>query len=103
MAGIREMALGIAAALRSDAVLNPLPVEFWGYAPEDAALLLKCIVDECRDADIALEQVTADPIVVQELSGTKTDSVFVYAGVTVTADPACAGRMSIFRAQTPQT
>ncbi len=60
---------------------------------------LKYIVDECGDADIPVEQVTADPIVVQELSGTKTESGVVYAGVTVTADPASEGRMSIFRAR----
>jgi hypothetical protein len=46
-----------------------------------------------------VEQVTADPIVVQELSGTKTESGVVYAGVTVTADTACAGRFSIYRAR----
>lgn len=97
MAGMREMALGIASALRNDDVPNPLPVELWGYAPESAAQLLKYIVDECRDADIAVDQVTADPLVVQELSGTKTESGIVYAGVMVTADPACAGRMSIYR------
>lgn len=100
MAGMREMALGIASALRSDAAPNPLPVELWGYAPEDAAQLLKYIVDECRDAAIAVEQVTADPIVVQELSGTKTESGVIYAGVAVTADPASRGRMSICRART---
>ncbi len=60
---------------------------------------LKYIVDECGDADIPVEQVTADPIVVQELSGTKTESGVVYAGVTVTADTAFAGRFSIYRAR----
>ncbi len=98
MAGMREMALGVASALRSGGAPNPLPVELWGYAPEEAARLLKYIVDECRDAGIAVEQVAADPIVVQELSGTKTESGVVYAGVAVAADPACEGRMSIYRA-----
>ncbi len=99
MAGMREMALGIASALESGAAPNPLPVELWGYAPEDAAQLLKYIIHECRDADIAVEQITADPVVVQELSGTKSESGVLYAGVTVTADPACAGRLSIYRAR----
>ncbi len=100
MAGMREMALGIAAALRTDAVPNPLPVELWGYAPEDAAQLLKYIVDECRDADIAIEHITADPIIVRELTGTKTESGYVYARVLVSADPASEGRMSIYRTPT---
>ncbi len=98
MAGMREMALGIASALRSDATPNPLPVELWGYAPEDAARLLKYIIGECRDAGIAVEQVAADPIVVQELSGTKTESGVVCAGVMIIADSACEGRFSIYRA-----
>ncbi|MBA3527430.1 MAG: hypothetical protein H0T82_11005 [Sphingomonas sp.] len=98
MAGMREMALGIASALRVDAAPNPLPVELWGYAPEDAAQLLRYIVDECRDAGIAVERVAADPLVVQELSGTKTESGVVCAGVMIIADSACEGRFSIYRA-----
>jgi hypothetical protein len=70
------------------------------YAPEDAAQLLKYIIGECRDAGIAVEQVAVDPVVVQELSGTKTESGIVCAGVMITADPACEGRFSIYRGRT---
>jgi len=28
---------------------NPLPVDLWGYAPEDAAQLVKLVIDECVD------------------------------------------------------
>jgi hypothetical protein len=97
MAEMREMALGIASALQGDVGPNPLPVELWGYAPEDAAQLLRYIMDECQDAGIVIERVTADPLVVHELSGTKTESGVVCAGVLVAADPASAGRMSIYR------
>jgi hypothetical protein len=100
MAGMREMALGIASALRADAAPNPLPVEFWGYHPEEAAQLLRYIVDECGDADIPIEHVTVDALVVQELTGTKTETGYVYAGVMVSADPASEGRMSIYRTRT---
>ena len=50
MAGIAEMALGIASVLRSGAVPNPLPVELCGHAPEDAAQLVKLVIDERVDA-----------------------------------------------------
>ena len=97
MEGLREMALGVASALRADVAPDPLAVELWGYDPEIAAQLLRYIVDECADAGIPVGQVTADPLVVRELTGTKTESGYVYAGVMISADPASEGRMSIYR------
>ena len=44
MAGMREMALGIATTLRSGIAPNPLPVELWGYAPEDAARFVEFVI-----------------------------------------------------------
>lgn len=103
MAGMREMALGIASALRNNTVPNPLPVELWGCAPEDAAQLLKYIVDECRDAGIALREIRADPTVVHQLTGSKSECGVYYRDVPVSADGACRGRLTIHRAHnTPE-
>lgn len=96
MAGMREMAFGIALALRSGVAPNPLPVELWGYAPEDAAHLLKYLVDECVDAGITIREIRADPVVVHELSGSKSESGVFHRGVPTSADQECRGRLDIY-------
>lgn len=102
MAGMREMALGIASALRSGVGPNPLPVELWGYASEDAAYLLKYLVDECVDGEIKIHEIRADPVVVHEMSGSKTETGVVHRGVLITADTACQGRFDVYRAEANQ-
>ena len=97
MAGMREMALGIASALRSGIAPNPLPVELRGYAPEDAAHLLKYLVDECVDAEVEVHEIRADPVVVHELSGSKTEAGVVHRGIVITAVVACRGRLELYR------
>jgi len=96
VAGIAEMALGIATALRSSNAPNPLLVELWGQAPEDAAQLVKFIVDECVDAGIALREVRVDPVIVHELTGSKSECGVVHRDVPISADPACRGRVDIY-------
>ncbi len=96
MAGVREMALGIAATLRSGIAPNPLPVELWGQAPEDAAQLVKLVVDECVDAGIALREIRVDPVIVHELTGSKSECGVVHRDVPISADTACRGRVDIY-------
>ena len=96
MAGIAEMALGIAATLRTGIAPNPLPVELWGYAPEDAAQLVKLVVDECVDAGIALREIRVDPVIVHELTGSKSECGVVHRDVPISADPDCRGRVDIY-------
>lgn len=96
MAGVREMALGIASALRSKIGPNPLPVELWGYAPEDAAQLISLIVDECVDADIAIQEIRADPVIVHELTGSKSECGVFQRDVPISADTECLGRLDIY-------
>lgn len=95
MAGLGEMALGIASTLRGGIAPNPLPVEFWGQSPEDAAQLVKLIVDECVDAGIALREVRSDPLIVHELTGSKSECGVVHRDVPISADSACRGRVEI--------
>ncbi len=83
MAGIAEMALGIASTLRSGIAPNPLPVELWGYAPDDAAQLVKLVIDECVDADIALRELRVDPVIVHELTGSKSECGVVHRDVPI--------------------
>ncbi len=96
MADVREMALGIASTLRSQIAPDPLPVEFWGYAPEDAAQLVKLIVDECVDAGIALREIRVDPVVVHQLTGSKSEGGVVHRDVPISADAECRGRVDIY-------
>ena len=95
MAGLREMALGIASALRSKIAPNPLPVELWGYAPDDGADFLRYLADECADADINIHEIRADPAMVHQLTRSKTESGLELRGIKITAEPACRGRIEI--------
>ncbi len=96
MAGIEEMALAIASTLRSGNAPNPLPVGLWGQAPEDAAQLVKLIIDECVDAGIALREIRVDPVIVHELTGGKSECGVVHRDVPISADTACRGRVDIY-------
>lgn len=95
MAGIAEMAFGIASVLRSGSAPNPLPVDLWNYAPDDGADLLRHIADECSDAGIRIAEIRVDPAYVHQLTRSKIESGLVLRGITVTADAACHSRIEI--------
>ena len=99
MAGMKEMALGIAATLRSKACPNPLPIQLRGYAPDDGADLLRYIIDECYDANIDISEIKADPILVHALTRSKTKNGLEIRGIIITADPTANGQLDIY--QTP--
>ena len=92
------MALGIAFALRSKIAPNPLPVELWGYAPDDGADLLRHLADECADAGIFIQEIKADPAFVHQLKRSKTESGLELRGFKITAEPECLGRVDIYAA-----
>lgn len=95
MAGIAEMALGMASILRSGSAPNPLPVDLWGYAPDDGADFLRHLTDECADAGIVIEEIRVDPAYVHQLTRSKTESGEVLRDIRITADPACRGRIEV--------
>jgi hypothetical protein len=95
MANIKEMALGIATALGTGHAPNPLPVELWGCASEDAAELLRRILDECHDADIHVQEVRADPVIVHQIARSRTEVGVSHRGVLIIADPALHGQLSV--------
>lgn len=95
MAGIAEMALGIASVLRWGSAPNPLPVDFKGYSPDDGAEFLRHLADECADADIPIKEIRVDPTCVHQLTRSKTESGLVLRDITITADPSCRGRIEI--------
>ena len=97
MAGIPEMALGIASVLRSGSAPNPLPIDFKGYAPDDGAEFLRHLTDECADAGIPIKEIRVDPAYVHQLTRSKTKSGVVLRDITITADPVCRGRIEILR------
>ena len=55
MAGLQEIARGIASVLQGSPAPEPLPVTFVGQSIEQAAELLRRIVGECRRPDFAGE------------------------------------------------
>jgi len=95
MAGIADMALGIASVLRSGAAPNPLPIDLWGYAPDDGADLLRQLADECADAGILIQEIKADPAFVHQLTRSKSESGLVVRDIRITAETACRGRIEI--------
>jgi len=54
VAGIREMALGLTTVLQRTPVPEPLPVDLWNEAPQDAVAMVKAVIAECRDAEVSL-------------------------------------------------
>ncbi len=98
MAGVKEMALGVATALRSKIAPNPFPVELWGYAPDDGADLLRHLADECADAGILIHEIRADPAIVHQLTRSKTESGLELRGISIAAESTCRGRIDIHTA-----
>ena len=96
MAGMKEMALGIAAALRSKACPNPLPIQLRGYAPDDGADLLRYIIDECHDANIDIAEIKADPVLVQALTRRKAETGLEIRGIAITADETTDGQFDVY-------
>lgn len=96
MAGIAEMALGIASVLRSGSASNLLPVDFKGYAPDDGAEFLRHLTDECADAGIAIKEIRVDPACVHQLTRSKTESGVVLRDIMITADLACGRSVEIY-------
>ena len=95
MTGVKEMALGIASILRSGAAPTPLPVDLWGYAPDDGADVLRHFADECADAGLAIREIRADPTYVHQLARSRREAVVVLRGIPITAKPAFRGRIEI--------
>ena len=56
---VSEVALGIATALAS-AQLDPLFVQLRGHSLEDGARLIRAVIRECLDAEIALRKIAVD-------------------------------------------
>ena len=89
------MALGIATLLRVGSPPNPLPVEVWGYAPDDGADLLRHLADECADAGILVREIRADPTFVHQLARSRSESRVLLRNIRISAEPACKGRIEI--------
>ena len=70
----------------------------FGAMRRRAAHLVKYLIDECVDAEIEIHEIRADPVVVHELSGSKTEAGVVHRGIVITADANCRGRLELHRA-----
>lgn len=89
------MPLGLASVLRTGSAPNPLPIDFWNYAPDDGADFLRHLTDECADAGIPIKEIRVDPAYVHQLTRSKTESGAVLRDITITADPGCRERIEI--------
>lgn len=96
MAGMREMALGIASAIQTGLAPNPLPVELKGCAAEDVVQLVKCLIHECVDASIAIKEIRVDQTFIRESADLRPVSGLAMRGVVITSDAACLGRLEIY-------
>jgi hypothetical protein len=47
-------------------------------------------LNECHDADIHVQEVRADPVIVHEIARSRTEVGVSHGGVQITADPASA-------------
>ena len=98
MAGLREIALGLATALQSPGVPDPLPVTFWGESLVDAAELLALVARECSDAGVPLRRVEVDPVLARYLRDSRR-----VVGVPVAANPELSGEARFFRREAAAT
>jgi hypothetical protein len=60
MAGLEEMAIGIATVLQMSTTPEPLPMELRHQTLENGAHLVRTVIDECVDAAIPLNKVQID-------------------------------------------
>ena len=49
--------------------------------------------DECVDAGIALREIRVDPVIVHELTGSKSECEVVHRDVPISADTECLSRV----------
>lgn len=57
MAGIAEMALGIASVLRSNSAPNLSPVDPWGVCSGRRPRVPRHLTDECADAGLPVRKI----------------------------------------------
>lgn len=98
MAGLREMALGVASVLQHSGQPEPLPVEMWNSPPDHAAQLVRAVIDECADGGVALGRVVVDRQVAQLFESEGARLPMLYRGVRVDLDPDFGARVEFYRA-----
>lgn len=94
MASISEIAIGVATALSSGMVPDPMFLDFWNETPEEAVELLQAVVNECADAGIPLRKIAVDPVLWAALPPTCRGDV---RGVGIEADRELVGRVAFYR------
>ena len=95
MAGLAEMAIGIATVLQTSSKPEPLPVTVRGETVDGGATLVRAVIHECSDAGIRLHKVTVDPELFRFLTsgGTMTK----YMDVSIEADATLGAELCFFR------
>ena len=100
MAGLREIAIGIASALLIPQSPEPLHIDLRGQTADDAAFLAMRVIDECADAGVDLIRVAVDPAIVAYADGLPVEGS--YRGVRIEADLRSIGRLTFYRKRSPQ-
>ena len=97
MLELRDLALGIAAALQAVTEPEPLAVNLWNHSPETAAYLVKAVLEECSDAGIILARVRVDPWVAVAMHRPFAGSRGSYRDITIEVDAALFQRAEFHR------
>jgi hypothetical protein len=97
MLELRDLALGIAAALQAVAEPEPLAVNLWNHSPETAAYLVKAVLEECSDAGITLARVRVDPCVAVAMHRPFTGSRGSYRDIAIEVDADLFQRVEFHR------
>ena len=100
MAGLREIAIGVASALQMPQSPEPLHIDLRGQTADDAAFLAMRVIDECADAGVNLVRVTVDPAIIAYADRLPVDGS--YRGVLIAADPQALGRLTFYRKRAPR-
>lgn len=100
MAGLREIAIGVAIALQMPQAPEPLHIDLRDETADDAAFLVMRVIDECADAGVDLIRVAVDPAIVAYADGLPVEGR--YRGMRIVADLRSIGRLTFYRKRSRQ-
>lgn len=97
VANLKEIALGVTAALQFGPEPEPLSIALWGQSPEEATFLLRAIIDECADAGVPLAKVRIDDVMLRRFDAGESGDERLYRRVVIEAVPTLNASLELFR------
>jgi hypothetical protein len=96
MASLRNIADAVAQVLLRSKTPEPLPVDLRNELPSHASVLVKEVIDRCRNLGVNLALVRIDNTLSADM-WRDDDAVFTYNDVPVEQCPALNGRVEFYR------